>query len=53
MYNSETIGLEHTFAPGIVLRPEMRWDHSAQASAFNNGSRKNQLTAAVDLLLAF
>ena len=53
LYNSETIGLSHTFVSGVVLRPELQWDHASQARAFNNGTRKNQLVAAVDLVLSF
>jgi hypothetical protein len=53
VYNSETIGWSHNFAPGIIFRPEFRWDHSWQQAAYNDGLRKNQLTAAADFIFSF
>jgi hypothetical protein len=53
MYNEITLGISHNFTPWMTFRPEIRWDHSAQVPAFDNGVRKNQYTAAADIIIWF
>lgn len=51
--------LEHSFGltwwPNkiVTLRPELRFDHSYDTPAFNNGTRRNQLVAAMDFIIHY
>ncbi len=50
---SNTIGWGHYFSPSILIRPELRYDHAWNAPAFDKGTKKNQFTALIDILLRF
>ena len=53
LYLSETFGLSHNFTPNLTFRPEIRYDRAFQEPAYNNGTRKNQVTASADLIFLF
>lgn len=52
-YSEHAIGL--TWWPNklITIRPELRFDHSYQAAAYDNGTRHNQVTASFDIVYHF
>ena len=52
-YSESTLGYVHWLSNSIALRPEIRFDHSYEASAYNNGKANSQLTAAADVLIKF
>jgi hypothetical protein len=52
-YSSFTFGLSHNFSPNLTFRPEVGYQRSYQQPAFNNGTRKNQVTASADLIVLF
>ena len=37
----------------MTLRPELRFDHSYDTAAFDNGTRKTQLVASMDLVIHY
>src|SRR5204863_2896214 len=52
-YSEHSLGV--TWWPNkiITLRPELRFDHSYDTPAFDNGSRRNQLTASMDFIVHY
>ena len=52
-YSEHSIGV--TLWPDKIttLRPELRFDHSYDTAAFDNGIRRNQLTASMDLIVHY
>jgi hypothetical protein len=38
---------------GLVLRPEVRWDHSTATKPFNNGTDSDQVTVGADVVMPF
>ena len=38
---------------GTLIRPELRFDHAADAHPFDDGTKSNQVTIAADLLIPF
>jgi hypothetical protein len=52
-YTSNAIGLSHNFTPLLQIRPEIGYYRSWTVPAFDNGTRKNQVTCAFDVTLRF
>ena len=52
-YNEETFGWVHWLTPSIEFRPEIRYDHSFQAAAYDNGTKKDQFQFDADILIKF
>lgn len=52
-YTETTLGWIHWLTSSIELRPEIRFDHSYNATAYNNGTKASQLTFAADILVKF
>jgi Putative beta-barrel porin-2, OmpL-like. bbp2 len=52
-YSEHSFGL--TWWPNkiVTLRPELRFDHSYDTPAFNNGTRRNQLVASMDFIVHY
>jgi hypothetical protein len=52
-YSEHSLGL--TWWPNkiMTLRPELRFDHSYDTAAFDNGDRRNQLTASMDFIVHY
>ena len=48
-----TLMLSHWVGSTIQIRPELRFDHSWDATAYDRGTRRNQLTFASDLIVHF
>ncbi|WP_460582353.1 outer membrane beta-barrel protein [Hymenobacter arcticus] len=56
VYSSHTIGYIRHFGGGLfTLRPEARYDHAYAAGllAYDKGTRRDQFTAALDLIVHF
>jgi len=52
-YAETTFGWTHWFNNAIELRPEIRYDHSYGAAAYDNGTKRSQLQLAADILVKF
>jgi hypothetical protein len=54
-YSSHTIGFVHHFNNYIRIRPELRYERAWEGNVtpYDNGTRKDQYTAAMDLILRF
>jgi hypothetical protein len=52
-YSEHMIGWGHWIGTTILLRPELRFDHSYDVAAYNNGTRKSQLMLAGDVVFFF
>lgn len=52
-YTEHSLGL--TWWPNkiMTLRPELRFDHSYDTAAFDNGTRRNQLVASMDFIIHY
>jgi len=37
----------------VLFRPELRWEHSYDAPAYDNGTKHSQLTFASDVIVFF
>jgi hypothetical protein len=48
-----TISYNHWIGSTVQLRPEVRFDHAWDRKAYDQGTRRNQLTAATDLVFHF
>jgi hypothetical protein len=48
-----TLGWIHHFTPWLTARPEVRYDHSYGAKAYDNGTKANQWTASMDFIIRF
>jgi len=52
-YTSHTLGMTHWVSQDIELRPEIRYEHSYDVAAYDEGRRSSQTTALVDLIFHF
>ena len=52
-YAEETLMWGHWVGNTIILRPEIRFDHSFDVAAYDNGTRKWQLQLAMDVILKY
>ncbi len=55
-FTSHTIAWSHHFTDFVLLRPEVRYDHAWNKDGitpYDNGTKKAQFTAAVDLCISF
>jgi hypothetical protein len=52
-YTENTLGYVHWLSPSVEVRPEIRFDHSYAAAAYDNGTRRNQFTLASDIVIKF
>jgi hypothetical protein len=52
-YSEHSIGV--TWWPDriVTLRPELRFDHSYDTAAFDNGTRRNQFVASMDFIIHY
>jgi len=53
MYYEGTVGWNHYFSDDLYIRPELGYYHAFNARAFNNGTRKDQLVLATDLIFRY
>jgi hypothetical protein len=52
-YSENTLMWSHWWGTTVQLRPEMRFDRSWDAKAYDVGRRQSQFTAASDLIFHF
>lgn len=52
-YAEETLMWGHWIGSTILFRPEVRFDHSLQVRAYNQGTRQSQFTFATDVIFKF
>ena len=52
-YYETTLGLIYKPKPWLWIRPEARYDWVEGANPFSDGTRNNQLTASVDVIIQF
>ena len=52
-YTEHLIGWGHWVGSTVVIRPELRFEQAYDTTAYNNGTKKNQLTFACDMILFF
>jgi hypothetical protein len=53
LYTEHLIGWTHWFGDVITLRPELRFDHSYDAKAYDGGRESSQYVFATDLIVHF
>jgi hypothetical protein len=49
----ELLGWGHRIGSTILIRPELRYGHSYDAPTHNNGTKKDQLIFASDVIFFF
>ena len=52
-YSENTFSYNRWVGSTIQFRPEVRFDHAWDRPAYNRGTRRNQFTAATDLIVHF
>jgi Putative beta-barrel porin-2, OmpL-like. bbp2/Carboxypeptidase regulatory-like domain len=52
-YTEHLIGWGHWIGTTVLWRPELRFERAYDVPAYNNGTKKNQLTFACDLIVFF
>jgi hypothetical protein len=52
-FTEHLLGWGHWVGTTVLFRPELRWEHSYDAPAYNNGTKHSQLTLASDVILFF
>jgi hypothetical protein len=52
-YQEETLALSHWVGSTVQIRPELRFDHSWDRRGYDNGTARNQLTFATDVIVHF
>jgi len=52
-FTEHLLGWGHWVGTTVLFRPELRWEHSYDAPAYDNGTRHSQLTFASDVILFF
>ena len=52
-YSEHLFGWGHWIGTTVLFRPEVRYEHSYDNPAYQNGTKKSQLTAAGDIIFFF
>lgn len=52
-YSEHSVGITWWPDKIVTLRPELRFDHSYDTPAFNNGTRRNQFVASMDFIIHY
>ena len=54
-YSSHTVGYVYYITPMLRIRPELRFEHpfAKGITPYDNGTKRNQSTAAIDVILRF
>jgi hypothetical protein len=52
-YTEHLLGWGHWVGSTILFRPELRFEHAYDASPYDNGTRRSQLTLSSDVILFF
>jgi len=52
-YTEETVSWNHWIGTSLLFRPEVRFEHAYDNPAFDNGTKKNQLIFAGDIIVFY
>ena len=52
-YTEGTLMWGHWVGSTVLVRPEVRFDHSFRARAYDDGTRRNQLQVALDVIFKY
>jgi Putative beta-barrel porin-2, OmpL-like. bbp2 len=52
-YFEQTLGLMYHFNSWAILRPEVRFDYTGGQKGYDNGTKRDQFTYSMDLILRF
>jgi hypothetical protein len=52
-YSEGTLMLSHWVGSTVQIRPEVRFDHAWDRTAYDKGTRRNQFTLATDVVVHF
>jgi hypothetical protein len=52
-YGEETFSWNHWLGSTVQIRPEVRFDHAFDRLSYDNGTHRNQFTAAIDAVFHF
>ncbi len=52
-YSEHSVGITWWPDKIITVRPELRFDHSYDAAAFDNGTRRSQFTGSMDFIIHY
>ena len=52
-YTEHAIGITYWPNSIVTIRPEIRFDHAYQTKAYNNGTRRSQFMAAIDIIFHY
>jgi hypothetical protein len=52
-YSESMIAWGHWIGTTVLIRPELRYEHAYDAPAYNDGTKKNQLVFASDVIFHF
>ncbi|WP_267224446.1 outer membrane beta-barrel protein [Dyella silvae] len=52
-YSSHTLGLTHWVSPDLEIRPELRYEHSYDVKAYDEGKKNYQAVAIIDAILHY
>ena len=53
VYFEHTLGWNHNFTEWLLVRPEIRFDYTTGAKAYDNGTRRDQFTVSMDAIIRF
>lgn len=52
-YFEHTLGYVRHITPWMIFRPEVRFDYSSGAKAYDNGTRREMFTTSADIIIRF
>jgi hypothetical protein len=52
-YTSHTVGITHYVTQDLEIQPELRYDHSYDANAYNGGRKDYQVLAVLDAIIHY
>jgi hypothetical protein len=54
VYTSHTLGWSHWLSNGLIVRPEIRYDHGwSHVTPYDNGTRKDQFAFITNFIIKF
>ena len=53
MLSEHTVSWSHFLSNSVVFGPEIRFEHSYDAKAYNTGKANSQLTLAADMIITY
>jgi hypothetical protein len=53
LYTEHTLSSSHLLSKSVVLRPEIRFEHSYNANACNGGTANSLLIVAADMIIKY